>query len=1028
MLEFGLLGLLEVVDDGRPVELPRGKERALLAVLLLHANEPISTDRIVEEIWGKQRPANAAKTVQVYVSRLRKGIGAEQLQTTPGGYALRVEPETLDVGRFERLAREGRGQLENHEPADAERLLSGALELWRGPALADFRFDTFAQSEARRLEELRNEVVADRVDARLAQGRADGVVAELEQVIEQNPLWERPRAQLMLALYRSGRQADALELYRRTRAQFAEELGLEPGAELQELERAILNHDPALAAPEPAAHRVFRRRRRGGAVLLLVGGFLAVAAAVLAVVELTRGGSSRIVSVPPNSLAAIDPKTHRIVSATAVGSGPVGVAVGEGAVWVADAADRTVSRVDPVTKQVTSTIGTGQTPSAVAAGDGAVWVANPVGDEGTISRIEPQSNQVVGTTVTRRGQPDVFAPPTPTALAIGAGRGWTNGNPRAILQRFSTRSGALARWVFVGRAHSVDGVAVGEGAAWVASSADDTVLRLDRTSGRVTATIRVAAAGERLAGPYGIAAGRGAVWVANSLANTVSRIDPTLRAVTATIRVGRRPTAVAVGEDAVWSLNRGDGTVSRIDTQTNAVTDTVHVGARLTGIAVGSGAVWVTVGGGPARPSVATRPLRAVPLPASSCSSVMHSGQRRPRFLIASDLPRLAFGTPSLSARQMSQAVELVLEQRGFRAGPYTIGYQACDDSSRAVGESDPKRCTANARAFAADASLLALVGAYNSFCTGLELPITNASPSGPLATVSPSNTYVGLTASGPGTTALEPDQYYPTGLRSFVRLAGNDQAQGSADAMLARRLGLHRVYLLDDGSGTAVADTTYTGRALIRLGVNVVGRATWNPDDAEFGALVQKVADASPDGIYVSGPLRAVELIGDLRAALGRDVTFFAPDNVGDAEVFYGRPPTTGLYMSAYGVPLDRLEAAGKRFLAGFEHRYGRPAETIDVVKAAQAAEIVLDAIARSDGTRASVTNELRRTRVTKSWLGSFGFDRNGDPTHSPFTIYRFPLGTPSHQPPYASPADQGGVVNRIIVASPRLADAPRS
>ncbi len=783
----------------------------------------------------------------------------------------------------------------------------------------------------------------------------------------------------------------------------------------------------ALGLETPA---VKRRRRRRGRELVLAGGLLLVAAAIAAtVLELTGGGSSAVASIPPNSLVSIDPETNRITSSTPVGSGPVAVAVGNGAVWVANAADQTVSRIDPRTKRVIRTIGTGRTPSAIAVGDGSVWVANAIGARGTVSRIEPQSNELVGTTVTRLGlQPDPFAPPTPSAIAVGSDSGWTNGNPRAFLARFSTHSGAVRRPTLLGQTRSVDGIALGDDAVWISSSADDTVLRVDPATSRVTAVIRIAAAGERVAGPYGIAVGGRSVWVADSLANTVSRIDPRLRAVTATIPVGLRPTNVVVGEKAVWVLNRGDATVSRIDPKTNTVSRVLRVGAHPTGLATSAGAVWVTVAGGSAAPTPAAAPELAKALPASSCSDFVRAGLDEPRFLIASDLPRLAGGRSSVVTAQMNQAVQLVLDEHDFRAGAYTVGFQACDDSSKAAGDADPGRCIANAQAFASDSSLLALIGSYNSFCSGLELPITNTSPAGPLATISPSNTYVGLTTSGPATSVLEPDQYYPTGVRSFVRLPGNDQAQGAADALLARQLGLRRIYLLDDGSGTAVADATYTARALARLGRSVVGWATWRAPDTEFLALAQRVARARADGVYVAGWEHAVELIRDLKAALGRKVTFFAPDNISNADVFYGKPPTTGLYISSYGRPLERLGAAGKRFLAAFRARYGRPVVAADVVAAAQGAEIALRGIARSNGTRGSVVNELHRVRVVSGELGSFGFDRNGDPTRSPFTIWRFPPGRPTHEPPYATLAEQGGVVDRVLLAEPSLADAPRS
>jgi DNA-binding SARP family transcriptional activator len=239
VVEFRILGPLEVLgDDGRPVALPPAKPRALLVLLLLNRNRTVRTDVLVDQLWDERPPATATKTVQVYVSQLRKGLG-DRLQTRPGGYELRVGDGELDADRFERLAGEG-------EYRDA-------LELWRGPALVDVRGEAFARSAAERLEEARLAALEDRIDADLDAGRHAVLVGELEQLVEEHPLRERLRGQLMLALYRSGRQAEALDVYRRTRTLLADELGLEPSPELRELEQAILRQDQALRRAQPAA-------------------------------------------------------------------------------------------------------------------------------------------------------------------------------------------------------------------------------------------------------------------------------------------------------------------------------------------------------------------------------------------------------------------------------------------------------------------------------------------------------------------------------------------------------------------------------------------------------------------------------------------------------------------------------------------------------------------------------------------------------------------------------------------------------
>ena len=261
-LELRLLGPLDVLANGGPIGLGGAKPRALLAVLALEPGRVVSVDRLVEALWPGQPPDTAAHAVQVYVSQLRKALGAEKLVTRTPGYVLELEPEHVDVHRFTRLADEGRAALGEGDAAAAAGALREALELWRGPALADFAYEPFAQTEIARLEELRTVVLEERIDADLALGRHAELVSELDALVQAQPLRERPRAQLMLALYRSGRQADALAAYRSARETLVEELGIDPGPELKELEAAILRHDESLLLEEvPLAKPAMQFRR-----------------------------------------------------------------------------------------------------------------------------------------------------------------------------------------------------------------------------------------------------------------------------------------------------------------------------------------------------------------------------------------------------------------------------------------------------------------------------------------------------------------------------------------------------------------------------------------------------------------------------------------------------------------------------------------------------------------------------------------------------------------------------------------------
>jgi DNA-binding SARP family transcriptional activator len=259
-MDFRILGQLSALDDGREVALGGSKQRALLGLLLLHRGETLSTDRLIDELWGERPPATAAKTVQVHISRLRKalagggGDGSDDLVITrEHGYELTLDPERLDSHRFERLVGDGRRELAAGRPERAASALERALSLWRGPPLADLAYEAFAQPEISRLNDLRVAALEQLMEAKLALGRHAEVVGELDTLISEHPYRERLRAQLMLALYRCDRQADALQAYQDARTRLVEELGIEPGERLRELERAILAQDPALAVPAPEA-------------------------------------------------------------------------------------------------------------------------------------------------------------------------------------------------------------------------------------------------------------------------------------------------------------------------------------------------------------------------------------------------------------------------------------------------------------------------------------------------------------------------------------------------------------------------------------------------------------------------------------------------------------------------------------------------------------------------------------------------------------------------------------------------------
>jgi YVTN family beta-propeller protein len=581
MMQFRILGSLEVAKDGRPVTLGGTRQRAVLAILLLHRGEVLSVDRLVDALWSERSPDTATKTVQVYVSRLRKELGDGVVLTRGGGYLLDVEPEQVDAARFERLAQEGRTALERGDVPAARDLLGEALGLWRGPPLDDLTYEEFAQAEIARLDELRLGTLEERIEADLALGRHSELVPELEALVREHPARERLRAQLILALYRSGRQADALASYRDARRALVDELGVEPSRELQALEQAILNQDPAIDGPSRRRLGLERGGRRAAA-LITVGGALLLLAAVSAVVA-TSGGGPDPKRAYANSLAVIDPASNRVVATVPTGIRPTDVAARQGNVWVANEADDTVTQVSARRRAVLSTTSPGSTVAGLAVDAGGVWVADGVRSK--LLRLDPDF-RAVARTVRLAPATDVLGPVGPNPVAVGFGSVWV-GRSTSTIARVSLASGETTDFA-VG--NSPIAIAAGAGAVWVVDDADNTLTRIDPSSeNAVLETVPLG--GE----PSAVAVGGGAVWVTNAQRNTVAKVDPDGGGVTGTTRVGRRPTGVAAGEGAVWVANSLSGTVSRLNPRTGDVEATVEVGEAPTDVAVAGGLVWVTV-------------------------------------------------------------------------------------------------------------------------------------------------------------------------------------------------------------------------------------------------------------------------------------------------------------------------------------------------------------------------------------------------------------------------------------------------
>jgi YVTN family beta-propeller protein len=593
-MEFRILGPVEVWKDGRPVSFGRGKQRAVLALLVLDANRIVSSDRLIDQLWNGHPPATAATALQGHISGLRKALGPSVIATRRPGYVLEVEPEQIDLGRFERLREEARSALERDPDASADKLRK-ALELWHGEAFADISSEPSIQAEAARLEDLRVATLEDRIDADLAAGRSAELVDELQRLVSTHPLRERLWGQLMLSLYRSGRQASALDAYRRARQTLVSELGLEPGPALRDLERRVLSHDPALN-PEPKTRPPSKPGVRRGLVLL------GAAIVVLAAALLFIAGDSDEPAIPRNSVAVIDSGEGAVVAAIELDPNPGPVAAGAGGVWVLSIGSATVSRIDPGTRRVIRSYGIGETPDNVAAA-GEVWVADGCsvgGDPGKLLHVYTgaeggiELDQEVPLERAFPSEAPRLAPlqtATRCGLAAEGETAWVATNVRQGIVRIdyerSSAESRIVRSVPLPRAPAA--LAAGFGSVWATDNEQNLVRRIDPDSGR---TIRKIRTGND---PVAIAAGHDAVWVANRADGSLSRIAPQTNSVIRAISVGESPVAVAVGEGAVWVVNADDRSVAKIDPRKNEVVKTIPVEHRPQSVAVASGGIWVTL-------------------------------------------------------------------------------------------------------------------------------------------------------------------------------------------------------------------------------------------------------------------------------------------------------------------------------------------------------------------------------------------------------------------------------------------------
>ncbi len=386
-------------------------------------------------------------------------------------------------------------------------------------------------------------------------------------------------------------------------------------------------------------------------------------------------------------------------------------------------------------------------------------------------------------------------------------------------------------------------------------------------------------------------------------------------------------------------------------------------------------------------------------LPSSSCTAVEYEGEGEPDVLVASDFPLQ--GSSRTQTIQIVEAIRYLLEQSNFKAGDHNVAYQSCDDATAQAGKWDSGKCSTNAQAYASNESVVGVIGTFNSGCAAIEIPVLNQAPGGGVAMMSPANTYVCLTEGGPGCDGTEPDKYYPSGTRNYARVVAHDAYQGAAVAEFAKEQGVTSMYILNDKEAYGLGVATNVRNALEAVGIKVAGFEAWDPKASSYEALFRKIGGTDADAVFLGGLIdeNGAQVIKDKVAVLGPndgDVKLFAPDGFTTQQTIDEAPEAAaGMFMSVAGVPIDEFKGEGAEFAEAFKPRLGGKEIDPYAIYGAQAAQIMLDAIAASDGSRADVIAKMFEANVTDGFLGTFEINENGDPRGAEgavvgFTIYK--------------------------------------
>jgi YVTN family beta-propeller protein len=777
----------------------------------------------------------------------------------------------------------------------------------------------------------------------------------------------------------------------------------------------------ALGLADPAAHRrmptgpgLARRHRAiaaAGALVLAV----AIAAAIVAV---TAGGDSDR-GPAGNTLVAIDAATNKVVEQVPVGATPTDVAVGGGAAWSFSGDEKTVSRVDLRDGSV-RTFSAGTNPIEIDFARDSLWVAqddetnlaasDAVRSPSALTRLDSLSGTEQGAPI-RLPVPSklTFSNPPGNLLATGSGAVWAIGRPGWV-HRVDIRTGE----VVTRRSLSADRIATGNGQVWISNNYAE-VARLDPKTGRAVRRWQVHA--DWISA---IAVGEGGVWLTDGPGGKVLRID---RGGVRRIKIAPGATSIAVGEGAAWVANSERGTVVRIDPETNRITRRFEIGEAPRALAVGGGRVWIAVSGtNGAEPAAGLRAGSDITaLTAPPCGRVQTGGRGDADLLIASSLP-LRGQTPV--TLPMSEAIAFIVRRHDFRAGGFRLGLQSCDEGVDQYGLYDDAKCRDNATAYARNPAVVGVVGPLNSGCAAAMLPILNRAPGGPVALVSPTNSWPELVRKlRIGASPKRLRELYPTGQRGYARVFPADDYGMAAGALLAKRLGRGSVFLLEDSNFTRGTPSTEWFRwAADRIGLRIAGYAAFDARDTSYRALAERVRASGVRAVFINSGLAAnvAQLLRALRAVEPR-VEIIGSQNFSPIPALFANAGAAarGIHITYAGLPLERLGPTGRRFVRDFEAvSRGRTLGPYDAYAAA-ATEVLLDAIARSDGTRESVSRALATTRLGDSVIGPLALDRNGEPTSNPITVLRAVRGGGDLT---RFDSTEGGVAEEVITPPARL------